>query len=147
MNVPISASSISKINYSPAVIWKVTVSHTKPLRSASRAIKWRICQSNENHCLCDVIHTLECQDEMGSYYYARSPFEPYLRCSTIDFERPIERSISQLHDSAYRNTVKWRVRTSNANHCMGDVVHTLGCQNGVGSSEPYLRIPTTDLQS
>ena len=84
MNVPISASSISKSKYSLAVIRKVAVSHTKPLRSASRAVKWRICPSNENHCLCDVIHTLGCQDEMGSYY-ARPPFEPYLRCSTTDF--------------------------------------------------------------
>ena len=54
----------------------------------------------------------------------------------FEVERPIERSFSQLQDSACRNTVKCRVRTSNANHCMGDVVHTLGCQKRVGSSEP-----------
>ena len=64
----------------------------------------------------------------------------------LEVERPIERSFSQLHESACRSTVKWRVRTSNANHCVGDVVHTLGCQKGVGSSEPYLRIPTTDFK-
>ena len=85
---------------------------------------------------------------MGSYY-VRPPFEPYFRCSMTKFrsERPIERSFSQLQDSACRNTVKWRVRPSNTNHCMGDVVHTLGCQKGEGFSEPYLRIPTTDFQS
>ena len=90
----------------------------------------------------------------------------------VKVERPIDRSFSQLHISAGHNTVKWcmrpsngacvrqmahasvkwRMRPSNANHCPSDVMHTLGCQDEMGShyerlpSEPYLRIPTTNFQ-
>ena len=48
-------------------------------------------------------------------------------------ERPIERSFSQLHVSAGQNTVKWRMRPSNANHCPSDIIHALGCQDEMGS--------------
>ena len=49
-------------------------------------------------------------------------------------ERSIERSLFQLHVSASKNAVKWRMCPSNANHCLCDVMHTLGCQDEDGFS-------------
>ena len=195
MNVPTLASSISKSKYSQAVIRKVAVSHTKPLRSASRApvvvilrlphVKARrrdrvlplpvrvatfratspvFCDrfsklNDQSKGLQVVSATCQCLSEcrqmahmsvkmqiiacVTSYILwgaktrwvltMRGHLSSHISCVPrliFEFEWPIAKSFSQLHDSACRNTVKWRVRMSNANNCVGDVVHTLGCQKG-----------------
>ena len=113
-------------------------SFCQPHVSASQnAVKWRTCPSNENHCLCDVIHTLGCQDEMGSYY-ARPPFEPYLRCSTTNFR-------SWTADRNFLSATRQCLSEHRQMACayvkcksLCGWRHTLGCKNEMGSSEPYI---------
>ena len=150
MNVLISASSISKSKYSLAVIRKVAVSLTKPLRSASQVVKWciwRICPSNKNHCLCDVIQTLGCQDEMGTYY-ARPPFKLHLWWPRpiFEVERPIEK-ISHSYTTVLVGTPSNAVCVRQMQMIVWVTSYILWVPKEMGSSEPNLRIPTTDFQS
>ena len=117
MNVPILASSISISKFSPAVIRKVAVSHTKPLRSASRApvvVKWATsCESPKT------------RSGLTTSGHLSSHVSGVLR-PIFKVERPIERYLCQLHVRASKHAIKWHISPSNENHCLCDVIHTLG---------------------